>query len=156
LLVGHDEDLQLLVELAVLLLEDRDVLCQGCNLGTELAVSIGDTGIAELNIITFLASDLDLVVTGADLSLKVENDGLEVLGADGLSILLSQENETVLVSSLKVALADGIILLLSGRLVLKAGKVGLSNLEGLGGAAEIEFSGLSNLRELVGAFVEFG
>jgi len=94
------------------------VLSQGCDLGTKLAVSIGDTGIAELNIITFLASDLDLVVTGADLSLKVENDGLEVLGADGLSILLSQENETVLVSSLKVALADGIILLLSGRLVL--------------------------------------
>lgn len=132
------------------------MLSQGCNLGTELAVSIGDTGIAELNIITFLASDLDLVVTGADLSLKVENDGLEVLGADGLSILLSQENETVLVSSLKVALADGIILLLSSRLVLKAGEVGLSNLEGLGGAAEIEFSGLSNLRELIGTFVELG
>ena len=132
------------------------MLGQGCDFGTELAVSVGDTGIAELNIITFLASDLDLVITGADLSLKVENDGLEVLGSDGFSILLSQENETVLVSSLKVALADGIILLLSGRLVLKAGKVGLSNLEGLGGAAEIEFSGLSNLRELIGTFVELG
>ena len=47
-----------------------------------------------------------MVITGADLSLKVENDGLEVLGADGLSILLSQENEAVLISSLKVALAD--------------------------------------------------
>ena len=104
------------------------MLGQGCDLGTELAVSIGDTGIAELNIITFLASDLDLVVAGTDLSLKVENDGLEVLGADGLRILLSQENEAVLISSLKVALADGIILLLSGRLVLKAGEVGLSDL----------------------------
>ena len=132
------------------------MLSKGCDLGTELAVSIGDTGIAELNIITFLASDLDLVIAGTDLSLKVENDGLEVLGADGLSILLSQENETVLVSSLKVALADGIILLLSGRLVLKASKVGLSDLEGLGGATEIEFSGLSNLRELIGTLVELG
>ena len=97
-----------------------------------------------------------MVITGADLGLKVENDGLEVLGADGLSILLSQENEAVLISSLKVALTDGIILLLSGRLVLKGGKVGLGNLEGLGGAAEIEFSGLSDLGELVGAFVELG
>ena len=94
------------------------MLGQGCDLGTELAVSIGDTGIAELNIIAFLASDLDLVITRADLGLKVENDGLEVFGADGLSILLSQENETVLIPSLKVALTDGIILLLSGRLVL--------------------------------------
>ena len=82
------------------------MLGQGCDLGTELAVSIGDTGIAELNIITFLASDLDLVITGTDFGLKVENDGLEVLCADGLSILLSQKNETVLVSSLKVALTD--------------------------------------------------
>ena len=97
-----------------------------------------------------------MIIAGADLGLKVENDGLEVLGADGLRILLSQENETVLVSSLEVALTDGIILLLSGRLILKGGEVGLGNLEGLGGAAEVEFSGLSNLRELVGAFVEFG
>lgn len=132
------------------------MLGQGCDLGTELAVSIGYTGIAELNIITFLASELDLVVTGADLGLKVEHDGLEVLGAHGLSLLLSQENETVLVSSLKVALTNGIILLLSGRLILKGGKVGLGNLEGLGGAAEIEFSGLSNLRELIGTLVELG
>jgi hypothetical protein len=82
------------------------VLGQSCDLGTELAVSIGDTGIAELNIISLLASDLDLVVTRTDLGLKVENDCLEVLCADGLSILLSQKNETVLVSSLKVALTD--------------------------------------------------
>ena len=82
------------------------MLGQSCDLGTELAVSIGYTGIAELNIITLLASDLDLVVTGTDLGLKVENDSLEVLRADGLSILLSQKNETVLVSSLKVALTD--------------------------------------------------
>jgi hypothetical protein len=82
------------------------VLGQGCDLGTKLAVSIGDTRIAELNIITFLASDLDLVVTRTDLGLKVENDGLEVLRANGLSILLSQKNETVLVPSLKVALTD--------------------------------------------------
>ena len=132
------------------------MLGKGCDLGAELAVSIGDTGIAELNIITFLASDLDLIIAGADLGLKVENDGLEVLGADGLSILLSQENEAVLIPSLKVALTDGIILLLSGRLVLKGGEVGLSDLEGLGGAAEVEFSGLCDLRELVGAFVELG
>jgi hypothetical protein len=97
-----------------------------------------------------------LVIAGADLGLKVENDGLEVLGADGLRILLSQENETVLVSSLEVALTDGIILLLSGRLILKGGEVGLGDLEGLSGAAEIEFSGLSDLGELVGAFVELG
>ena len=82
------------------------MLGQSCDLGTELAVSIGYTGIAELNIITLLASDLDLVVTRTDLGLKVENDCLEVLRADGLSILLSQKNETVLVSSLKVALTD--------------------------------------------------
>ena len=82
------------------------MLSQGCNLGTELAVSISDTRIAELNIITLLASDLDLVVTGTDLGLKVKNDGLEVLCANGLSILLSQKNETVLVPSLKVALTD--------------------------------------------------
>jgi ethanolamine ammonia-lyase small subunit len=82
------------------------VLGQGCDLGTELAVSIGDTGIAELNIITLLASDLDLVVTRTDLGLKVENDSLEVLRADSLSILLSQKNETVLVPSFKVALTD--------------------------------------------------
>ena len=132
------------------------MLGQGCDLGTKLAVSIGDTGIAELNIITFIASDLDLVIAGADLSLKVENDGLEVLSANGLRILLSQENKTVLIPSLKVALTDGIILLLSGRLVLKGGKVGLGDLEGLGGAAEVEFSGLSNLGELVSAFVELG
>ena len=97
-----------------------------------------------------------MVIAGADLGLKVENDGLEVLGADGLRIFLSQENETVLISSLKVALTDGIILLLSGRLILKGGEVGLGNLEGLGRAAEVEFSGLSNLRELVGTFVELG
>jgi hypothetical protein len=41
-------------------------------------------------------------------------------------------------------------------LVLKGGKVSLSNLEGLGGATKIEFSGLSNLRELIGTFVELG
>ena len=82
------------------------MLGQGCDLGTELAVSIGDTCIAELNIITLLASDLDLVVTGTDLGLKVENDSLKVLRADCLCILLSQKNETVLVSSLKVALTD--------------------------------------------------
>ena len=82
------------------------MLGQGCDLGTELAVSIGDTCVAELNIITLLASDLDLIITGTDLGLKVENDGLEILRANGFSILLSQENETVLVSSLKVALTD--------------------------------------------------
>ena len=132
------------------------MLGQGCDLGTELAVSICDTGIAELYIIAFFASDLDLVVTGSDLSLKVKNDGLEVLRANGLSILLSQKNETVLVSSLKVALTNGVILLLSGRLVLKGSKVSLSNLECLSGATEIEFSGLSNLRELICTFMELG
>ena len=47
-------------------------------------------------------------------------------------------------------------MLLSGRLVLKGSKVGLSDLEGLGGATEIEFSGLSNLRELIGTVVKLG
>lgn len=45
------------------------MLGQGCDLGMELAVSVGDTGIAELNIITFLASHLDLIITGTGLSL---------------------------------------------------------------------------------------
>jgi hypothetical protein len=94
------------------------VLGKGSNFSSDSTISIGDASVAEFNIIIFFAGNGDLVVTCTDFSLQIEQDGLKILGSEGLGILLSEKNHSVIVTSLKVALSSCVILLLSSRLIL--------------------------------------
>lgn len=144
------------VQVSILGLQDVDVLLESHNFNSETGISVGDSSVGELNIVIFLASNGYVIFPSPYLALQVEYDSLQVLASLSLSLLLSEESESLFVASVEVPLRGSIVVLLSRALVLEHGQLCLCSLERLNGASQVEIACLGDLGKLVGAVVRLG
>jgi hypothetical protein len=154
--VGLHKHLKLLVQVAVLLLEHVNVYLERGNFTSETVVSVGNAGIAELDIIVLLSHEANLVLSGSDLGLQVEKDAVEVLSALHLSLALSHKDQSLLVASIEGPLLSAVVAGDATGLVLEHGELALGGLEHLDGAAELEVPLLGDLGQVVGSIVGLG
>ena len=62
-----------------------------------------------------------MVLASSNLALKVKNNSLQVLAALDLTLLLSEESESLFVASVDISLRGSIVSLLSRTLILEHG-----------------------------------
>ncbi len=145
LLVGLHEDFKLLIEVAVLCIQDVDVLLKGGYLKAEAGVAVRETCVRELDVVVVFAGKGDLVLASTNLGLEVKDVGLEVLATEHLRLALTDQSKAVFVASVQVTLGNGVILRLSRALILQDCKISLSSFESLRGAAEVKVTLFSDL-----------
>lgn len=144
------------VQVSILGLQDVDVLLESHNFNSETGISVGDSSVRELNIVIFLASNGYVILPCPCFALQVENNSLQVFASLSLSLLLSEECESLLVASVEVSLRASVIILLSCALVLEHGKLSLCGFESLNGASQVEVATLRDLGQFVGTVVGLG
>jgi hypothetical protein len=76
------------------------------NLKSKTVVSFSEASIREFNIIILLASDCDLVFSGTNLSLEIEDNSLKFLSTKKLCISLSQKSDFLIVTSIEISLRN--------------------------------------------------
>lgn len=153
LLIGHDETLELNIQVLVLALKHMAVRVERVDFRLDVIVSLEHIIVVEAHIILLLAAHIQLIVGSTESVLALERLRVHVSVAHVLILSVSRQITLVRKLTVEVALQGGHLGVKPRVVVLGARQLGAGRVEGLARSAKLKLLRIGKLAELVGTLL---
>jgi len=153
LLIGHDETLELNIQILVLALKHMAVRVERVDFRLDIVVSLEQIIVVEAHIILLFAADIKLVLGATESLLALESLSIEISVAGVFIFSISRQVALVRELTIEVTLQGGHLSIQSRVIILGARQFSACRVKSLARSTKLELLGVGQLTELIGTLL---